>query len=48
MASGHPVFEGRGIGSDPDWLPEDSYLILGMPRTDAILQDLDQYSVKWY
>jgi hypothetical protein len=35
--SGHPVFEGRGIGSDPDWLPEDSYLILGIPRTDAIL-----------
>ena len=35
--SGHPVFEGRGIGSDPDWLPEHSYLILGIPRTDAIL-----------
>ena len=35
--SGHPVFKGWGIGSDPDWLPEDSYLILGIPRTDAIL-----------
>ena len=35
--SEHPVFDGRGIGSDPDWLPEDSYLILGIPRTDAIM-----------
>ena len=30
------MLEGRGIGSDPDWVPEDSYLIIGIPRADAI------------
>lgn len=36
VRDGYSVLEGRGIGSDPDWVPEDSYLIINIPRADAI------------
>jgi len=30
------AFAGRGVGSDPEWPPEESLLILGINREDAI------------
>ena len=33
---GYPVYKGKGVGSDPEWTPEESYLILGITRKDAI------------
>jgi hypothetical protein len=35
-AVGHPLFEGRGRGADPRWEPEESLLVLGVPRESAI------------
>lgn len=34
---GYSVFDGEGVGSDPSWEPEKSYLILGITLDDAIL-----------
>jgi len=34
---GYTVFDGEGVGSDPSWEPEKSYLILGIPLGEAIL-----------
>jgi hypothetical protein len=34
---GYTVFDGEGIGSDPSWKPEKSFLILGIALDDAIL-----------
>ena len=34
--SGHRHFPGRGVGKDPDWEPEESLLIIGLGRDDAI------------
>jgi hypothetical protein len=34
---GYTVFDGEGVGSDPSWEPEKSFLILGIPLYDAIL-----------
>lgn len=31
------VFEGEGVGTDPNWEPEKSFLILGIDRHSAIL-----------
>jgi hypothetical protein len=33
---GHPVLPGRGVGKDPTWPPEQSILIIGIRRDDAI------------
>jgi hypothetical protein len=35
--TGYPVYDGEGVGSDPSWEPEKSFLILGIPLDDAIL-----------
>lgn len=32
----YSVFEGEGIGTDPQWSPEKSFLVLGINREDAI------------
>ena len=34
---GYIVFDGEGVGSDPSWEPEKSFLILGISLDDAIL-----------
>lgn len=28
-------FEGEGVGEDPEWLPEKSFLIIGITKSDA-------------
>lgn len=35
--TGFAVYEGEGVGTDPNWAPEKSFLILGIDRDDAIL-----------
>ena len=30
------IFEGEGVGADPKWEPEKSFLVLGINREDAI------------
>ena len=35
-AKGYPFFEGQGIPLNPGWSPEDSLLVLGIDRTDAL------------
>jgi hypothetical protein len=30
------IFEGEGVGADPNWAPEQSFLVLGITREDAI------------
>jgi len=30
------IFEGEGVGADPNWVPEQSFLVLGITREDAI------------
>jgi hypothetical protein len=30
------IFEGEGVGADPQWIPEKSYLVLGITKEDAI------------
>ena len=34
--SGHKYFHGRGVGKDPAWEPEESLLIIGPGRKEAI------------
>jgi hypothetical protein len=34
---GYTVFDGEGVGSDPSWEPEKSFLILGISLDDAVL-----------
>jgi hypothetical protein len=34
--AGYPLFEGEGVGADPGWEPEQSFLVLGIPRAAAI------------
>ena len=45
VRDGYSVLQGRGIGSDPDWIPEDSYLILGIPRTGS--RGRKRVATKW-
>jgi hypothetical protein len=33
---GYQILPGRGIGDDPSWEPEESVLVLGMPRKAAV------------
>ena len=33
---GHPFLYGRGVAEQGDWPPEDSILIIGIDRTDAL------------
>ena len=35
-AAGCEVFDGRGIGEDPGWEPEESFLALGIPAEQAV------------
>lgn len=30
------IFEGEGVGTDPHWLPEKSFLVFGITREEAI------------
>ncbi|AOP35830.1 hypothetical protein A0128_01290 [Leptospira tipperaryensis] len=34
---GYSIFEGEGKGDDPDWIPESSFLVLGISERKAIL-----------
>ena len=33
----YKIFEGEGVGADPNWAPEKSFLILDITREDAIV-----------
>jgi hypothetical protein len=33
---GYRYFEGEGVGEDENWLPEKSFLVIGMSREEAI------------
>lgn len=33
---GYRYFEGEGVGEDEEWLPEKSFLVIGISREDAI------------
>ena len=33
---GYSYLKGEGVGGDSDWPPEESYLIIGLSRSDAI------------
>lgn len=47
LARGYISFPGRGVGSDPAWTPEESLLILGIPRVDAfaLARQFDQNAI---
>jgi hypothetical protein len=33
---GYRIYEGEGIGADPAWTPEPSFLVLGIRQEDAV------------
>ena len=35
-ATGRPLLRGAGAGPDPGWTPEPSFLVLGLPRAEAL------------
>jgi hypothetical protein len=35
-AGGYRIYEGEGIGADPAWTPEPSFLVLGISQEDAL------------
>mgnify|MGYP002527783628 CR=1 FL=1 len=41
LGHGFPCFKGKGVGEEGEWPPEDSYLILGISRLDAISLEVE-------
>jgi hypothetical protein len=50
QSAGFRFLRGRGIGTDPSWIPEESVLILGIPRTLAVelSSQFGQLAIVWH
>lgn len=50
QSAGFRFLSGRGIGTDPKWIPEESAFIFGMPRESAVslANQFGQLAIVWH